>query len=188
MHAMRTLLAAAILLGAGSILAAHDRDTPASERSSASGPHGFDFEFGTWRVHHRVKRAIDGGWLEFDGICTTHGLMQGTANVEEHRFDKPSGVTYGVAMRTYDPKTGLWASWWIDSRDPHGALDPPVKGRFEDDVGTFYSDGVVNGKPTRTRFIWSHITRDSARWEQAYSTDAGKTWDTNWIMEFRRTS
>lgn len=28
----------------------------------------------------------------------------------------------------------------------------------------------------------------SARWEQAYSANAGKTWETNWIMEFRRAS
>jgi len=30
------------------------------------------------------------------------------------------------------------------------------------------------------------ITPTSARWEQASSEDSGKTWDANWIMEFRR--
>jgi hypothetical protein len=29
-------------------------------------------------------------------------------------------------------------------------------------------------------------TPDSCRWEQAYSADGGKTWETNWIMEFTR--
>jgi hypothetical protein len=38
----------------------------------------------------------------------------------------------------------------------------------------------------RTRYTWSQITPKSARWEQAFSYDAGKTWDTNWVMEFRR--
>jgi len=51
----------------------------------------------------------------------------------------------------------------------------------------FFSDGEINGKPVRTRFTWSQITPKSARWEQAFSYDAGKTWDTNWVMEFRRT-
>ena len=178
----RRLVVSFLLAAIGSIgLARSNTSAP------ASGMHDFDFEFGTWRVHHRVKRA-DGQWLDFDGTCSDRGLMEGAANVEEHRFDKPDGVTYGVAMRAYDPKTSQWAIWWIDGRDPHGALDPPVKGRFEHGVGTFYSDGVVNGKPVRTRYVWSAITHESARWEQAYSNDAGKTWDTNWIMEFRRSS
>jgi hypothetical protein len=62
-----------------------------------------------------------------------------------------------------------------------------VKGRFENGVGSFYSDGEINGKPVRTRFLWSQITATTARWEQAFSYDAGKTWDTNWVMQFKRT-
>lgn len=152
-----------------------------------TGLHDFDFQVGEWRVHHRVKR-LGAQWLEFEGTCSNRSLMAGWANVEDHMFDKPSSVTRGVALRAYDPKSGQWAIWWIDGRDPLGALDPPVKGRFDDGVGTFYSDGIVDGKPIRTRFIWSHITPTSARWEQAYSSDAGRTWETNWIMEFRRVS
>lgn len=147
--------------------------------------HGFDFQVGSWRVHHRVHRA-DGTWLEFDGTCVNRPLMSGQANVEDHTFNRPSGVTYAVGIRAYDPKTGEWAIWWVDSRNPHLPLDPPVKGHFENGVGTFYADGIVNGKPTRTRFIWSRITPTSARWEQALSSDGGQTWDTNWIMEWRR--
>jgi hypothetical protein len=59
---------------------------------------------------------------------------------------------------------------------------------FEHGVGTFYSDYIADGKPMRVRFIWSHISANSARWEQANSSDEGKTWDTNWTMEFERTA
>ncbi|HSS03100.1 MAG TPA: hypothetical protein VLM79_38825 [Kofleriaceae bacterium] len=151
---------------------------------ASGGPHDFDFEFGKWRVHHRVKR--DGRWLEFEGTCTDRGLVDGSANVEEHTFVRPSGTSYGIAVRAYDTKAGQWAIWWIDGRDPHAALDPPVKGRFADGTGTFYSDSVVDGKTIRTRYVWSRITPKSARWEQAMSSDLGKTWDTNWVMEFSR--
>jgi hypothetical protein len=91
-------------------------------------------------------------------------------------------------MRAFDPKADEWAIWWIDSRYPHFPLDPPAKGRFENGVGTFYSDSVVNAKTVRARLMWSHMTPTSAHWEQASSVDAGETWDTNWIMEFRRVS
>jgi hypothetical protein len=152
------------------------------------GDRGFDFQRGEWRVHHRVKRAGQSEWTEFDGTCRNRSLIDGSANVEEHTFVRPGGITYGIAMRAYDPKSERWAIWWVDSRDPHGALDPPVKGHFEDGVGTFYSDYVADGKTMRVRFVWSHITPKSARWEQASSSDAGKTWEINWIMEFERVS
>lgn len=38
----------------------------------------------------------------------------------------------------------------------------------------------------RVRYVWSQITANSAHWEQALSADGGATWQTNWIMEFRR--
>jgi hypothetical protein len=32
------------------------------------------------------------------------------------------------------------------------------------------------------------MTPTTCRWEQAFSDDGGKTWEVNWIMEFRRTA
>lgn len=177
-----TLVAKALVAAAFLITAAHAEDGAVS----TAGVHGFDFEHGNWRVHHRIKRAGAQQWLEFDGTCNVRSLMNGAGNVEEHKFDKPDGVTYGVALRAYDAKTDQWAIWWVDGRNPHGPLDPPTVGRFENGVGTFYWDGVVNGQQLRTRFIWSHITPVSARWEQANSTDGGKSWEANWIMELKR--
>jgi hypothetical protein len=45
-----------------------------------------------------------------------------------------------------------------------------------DGVGTFYADDTLRGMPIKIRFTWSHITQNSARWEQAFSPDGGKTW------------
>lgn len=161
--------------------------TLAGSEPAQADAHDFDFQVGEWQVHHRVKRPIGSTtWTEFDGTCRNRELIDGSANVEEHRFDRPAGVTYGIAIRAYDPKAAQWAIWWIDSRTPHGALDPPVVGGFEKGIGTFYSDATLEGKPIRVRFIWSEITPVTARWEQAYSSDAGASWETNWIMEFSR--
>jgi hypothetical protein len=159
--------------------------TPVNDSSALPGIHDFDFEFGQWHVHHRTKLA-DGKWIEFDGTASARSLTDGSADIEEHAFFKPAGKTYGVGLRAFDRKTGTWAIWWLDSRAPHLPMDPPVIGRFRNGIGTFFSDSVVNGKTVRTRYVWSYITRETARWEQALSTDAGKTWETNWIMEFRR--
>jgi len=189
---MRIILAMAVASLSFAILAS-GADAATAPREAAvpehlSGVHGFDFQFGRWTVRHRVKRASGDQWLEFDGTCSDSPIMDGAANIEDNTFNKPDGVTHGVGLRAYDPKTAQWAIWWVDGRDPFGALDPPVKGRFENGVGAFYSDSMIEGKPVRTRFIWSNITLSSAHWEQAFSSDSGKTWVTNWTMEFRRVS
>jgi hypothetical protein len=189
MNHVRAVLTIASLAALASLfpLRAPASESPDSPTDDFSGLHDFDFLVGPWRVHHRIKRSPGAGpWGEFDGICSNRGLTAGRANVEEHRFDKPTGVTYGIALRSYDPKTAQWAIWWVDSRVPHGPLEPPVIGRFVNGVGTFYSEFEDQGKPMRVRFVWSGITPTSARWEQAYSADGGASWETNWIMEFRR--
>ena len=57
---------------------------------------------------------------------------------------------------------------------------------ISDDEMKAYADGILNGKSIRTRYTWSKITATSAHWEQALSSDAGKTWETNWYMDFTR--
>src|ERR1700684_1175214 len=92
----------------------------------------------------------------------------------------------GVALRSFDPETQQWSIWWLDGRTPLGPLDPPMKGTFHNGVGTFYGDDTLNGKPVRARFLWSDITPTSGHWEQAYSPDGGKTWETNWVQDIIR--
>jgi hypothetical protein len=153
----------------------------------ATGLHDFDFQVGEWRVHHRILRP--GGkdeWIEMEGTCVVRPLASNSMNVEEHQFFRASGKTYAVGLRAYDPQSAMWAIWWVDGRAPHSPLDPPVKGKFEKGIGTFTNDYMENGKPMRVRYVWSQITANSARWEQAQSADAGATWQTNWIMEFHR--
>ncbi len=166
---------------------------PAGHRAEApkvAGARDFDFEVGSWRVHHRtLKKLPDGGqeWIEFEGTSSNHQIMDGLANIEDNVFHTAGGVRRGVALRSFDPKTGQWAIWWLDERYPLGPGEPPVIGRFQNGTGTFYSDDVIDGAKIRTRYIWGHITPTSARWEQATSRDSGQTWETNWIMQFERT-
>ena len=94
-------------------------------------------------------------------------------------------VLRGVGLRAYDPATKSWAIWWLDSRATD-RLDVPVRGTFEGGVGTFLAKDSWEGTPVTVRFRWSDITARSARWEQAFSTDGGATWEVNWVMHFTR--
>ncbi|MFL6262616.1 MAG: DUF1579 domain-containing protein [Thermoanaerobaculia bacterium] len=192
MKTTRAALAAALLTALlGPLAPAHpSQDNPkAIPAPNLTGLHDFDLRTGHWKAHHRrLKERLAGSheWVEFDGTSNLWKLMDGWANVDENVFNMPNGKYSGVSLRAYDPKTGEWAIWWLDGRNPFGELDPPVKGRFVNGVGTFYAEDTLRGKPIRVRFVWSHITPTSAHWEQAFSPDGGKTWETNWITDFRR--
>jgi hypothetical protein len=61
-----------------------------------------------------------------------------------------------------------------------------VLGSFDGDTGIFEGEDTFEGRPIRVRFVWSGVDTATPRWEQAFSADGGKTWETNWIMEFTR--
>ena len=145
------------------------------------GSRDFDFLFGGWRMHHRrLRERLRGSrqWDEFDGTGATMPLPDGLGNREEVRFDYGGPVT-GLAFRFYDRATGRWSIYWIDSR--RRVLDPPVVGRFVGDVAVFEGEDTHEGKPILVRFVWSRV---GPRWEQAFSADHGKSWETNWVIDF----
>jgi hypothetical protein len=151
--------------------------------------HDFDPLVGNWRVHHhQLKERLAGSheWIDFEGTCTLWKTMGGYGTFDDNVINKPGGAYRAMTARAFDIKDRKWSIWWFDGRMPQAAVDPPMRGEFRDGVGTFYADDTYNGKPIRVRFIWSHITPTSARWEQAFSPDAGNTWETNWKMEFER--
>jgi hypothetical protein len=148
----------------------------------------FAFLIGRWQVHHRrlkERLAGDTRWDEFGGSSELRTLMDGRGNVDDNVIDLPGGPYRAVTLRSFDPASKQWAIWWLDGRHPH-QIEAPMVGGFENGVGTFYADELFNGRPIRVRFLWSNITADSCRWEQAFSADEGRTWETNWIMDFTR--
>jgi hypothetical protein len=181
---------ASVLFATAHARSPQDNPKPTPTAANLTGLHDFDLRVGNWTAHHRrlkERLADNHEWVEFDGTQTFWQVMNGYANVDDNVFEIPgSAACRGVTLRAYDPKTGEWAIWWLDGRTPFSSLEPPVKGRFVNGVGTFYADDTLRGKPIRVRFIWSGITPTEAHWEQAFSPDGGKTWETNWATDFRK--
>ena len=116
------LLALSIFTGGAP--AAQDPRQAVKAEENLSGLHDFDFLIGDWRVRHRL---IQGGqWVEFDGTSSTRKLMGGYGNVEDNVLQRPGGSYKAVGLRSYDSKSGQWAIWWLDGRNPLGLLDPAV--------------------------------------------------------------
>lgn len=148
----------------------------------------FDFLHGDWDVRHRkLATRLEGAddWFEFTGTVTVWPLMGGSANIDDNVLDDPGGTYQAASLRCFDARTGLWRIWWLDSRFPD-RLDVPVEGRFDGDCGEFVAVDEWQGKPLLTRFRWVKDAGEGPRWEQAMSIDDGVSWETNWIMDFRR--
>ncbi|RLP96052.1 hypothetical protein [Micromonospora sp. CV4] len=146
----------------------------------------FDFFVGTWNVvNRRLRKRLVGSdeWEEFPGLSVAHGFFGGGGHFDEITF--PTRGSAGATVRIFDPARQEWSIYWMSS--DRGELEqPPMVGRFVDGVGRFYADDQHEGRPVRCRFIWSEITATTARWEQAFSTDGERTWETNWIMTFTK--
>jgi hypothetical protein len=157
-----------------------------STPSTSEQPHAFDFLHGSWRVHHhrlRTRLAHSNDWEDFDGTSRCWEIFGGSGNVDDNVLGWPSGPYRAATIRVFDAKSGVWRIWWFDARRV-AELDPPVVGTFQDGVGTFYAYDTWEGRPIRVRFLWRSVSAKSAKWEQAFSDDDGKTWETNWVMLF----
>jgi hypothetical protein len=160
-------------------------------RQNESKPHDpqrdFDFFIGKWKVHNRkLKERLKGStaWEEFEGTVVARHIWGGKANTDEYEADSPSGHIQGMTLRLFDPKSRQWSLYWSNSSTGH--LEKPMIGEFKDGLGEFYDQEMYEGKSIYVRFLWSGLTENSCRWEQAFSADGGKTWETNWIMQFER--
>jgi hypothetical protein len=89
-----------------------------------------------------------------------------------------------VGLRLYNPKTQEWSLNWANGSDP--VMTTPMLGGFENGEGVFADRETYDGKPIRVRNRFFDITPNSSRFEQAFSADDGKTWETNWVMTFDR--
>ena len=150
------------------------------------GSHDFDFQTGVWRIRNeRLVKRLQGStdWETFDAIQHARLLPGGLGNIDDFITDHWPGYV-GMSLRLYNPRTRKWSIYWVSNRT--GVLEPPVVGSFANGVGIFEGRDQHEGQPILVRYTWSEITNTGARWEQAFSTDEGRTWETNWVMVMTR--
>jgi len=146
--------------------------------------HDFDFMHGRWVIKHRRLRERLVGcteWDEFESTQTVRPMFGGAAQIDEIQWDDDGEIRYGCTVRLYDPVRDQWSMNWADSMT--GRFFPPMIGNFRYGTGYFGGTDTVRGKIVLSRFVWSDITADSARWHQAFSENGGLTWEINWYMD-----
>ncbi len=143
----------------------------------------FDFLIGEWNITNECLNERLAGcteWHSFPATARVEKVMDGGGNLDQ-MFVPARGFT-GMTLRLYNPETRLWSLYWSDTKSHR--LFPPTVGKFENGRGEFFGDDVEGGKPVRVRFLWT--AGENPRWEQAFSTDGGGSWEVNWVMKFER--
>lgn len=152
---------------------------------ATDGRHDFNFITGRWLVSNkRLKRRLAGctDWERFEAVQDGALLLGGLGNMND--LVAEGNRSLGMALRFFSPQTQLWSIYWVSHSD--GLMQPPVVGAFSRGIGRFEGNNMHEGRPVRVRFTWSGITPTRARWEQAFSEDGGRHWETNWVMELAR--
>jgi hypothetical protein len=151
------------------------------------GRKDFDFYFGHWRIdNRRLAKRLAGctEWQHFVAHQECRPVLGGLGNLDA--FSTTAFVDgnplEGLTLRLFDPAARTWSIYWSDDRCHQ--LQPPVIGRWTGDRGTFEGDDTFEGRPIRVRFLWTRGAEPT--WEQAFSTDGGATWETNWYMGMTR--
>ena len=146
------------------------------------GQKDFDFEIGTWKTHlRRLVKPLTGSttWVEYEGVTVVRKVLDGRANLVELKVEGPAGRIEGLSLRLYNTESRQWSLNFANINS--GTLSQPTIGEFKNGRGEFYDQETFNGRAILVRFIISDITANSCHFEQAFSTDGGKTWEVNWI-------
>ena len=161
--------------------------TDATPLAPHDGQHDFDFEFGTWNTHvSMLAHPLTGSktWVEYTGVTVDHKIWNGLANLVELDMKNASSHLMLASLRLYNPATHQWGLYVANSRG--GTVGTPTLGGFANGRGVFYDKETWDGKPIVVRFVITPRSADAIHFEQAFSADAGKTWETNWIADDTR--
>jgi hypothetical protein len=170
-----------VVLASIAPLRAADHQLPAAWVRQG-GPQDFNWEIGNWKT--QLKRLThplsgQGKWVEYEGTSVVRPVWGGRANLVELDVKGPAGQIEGLSLRLYNPETRQWSLNFASARG--GTMTTPTLGGFQQGRGEFYSTDTLDGRDILVRFVISDVKRDSARFEQAFSADGGKTWEVNWI-------
>ena len=163
------------LRGVADTAAAHD------------GQHDFDFHLGTWKsdISH-LKHEPTGAtsWEKCQGNLVARKVWDGRAQMEELEADCPGFHIEDLLLFLYNPDSRQWSLNAAAVGD--GVVGKPMFGEFKDGRGEFYDQETYKGRQILVRQVWSDITPTSHHFEQAFSDDGGKTWETNFKANLTR--
>ena len=154
-------------------LVAQNQQPPCSQEQAKQ----FDFWIGTWDLEW-----TDAQGKTQKGTNTISKILNGCV-VEENFNGGGSPIYLGKSHSMFDSQSGKWRQTWVDN----GGAYLDFIGEFKDGKMTLWREFTAqNGKKIMQRMIFSNIQKDLLEWNWESSNDEGKTWKTNWKLNYKR--
>ncbi len=141
-----------------------------------------DFWVGEWQLTGRMRNAP--GKEEYTETKAKNVIarVQGGKVVQE-TFES-DGFT-GSSWSVYDVRKKKWFQTWVDNSGAYLTFE----GEATKEGFMFVQNNIpaeVSAKGTRMRMVFSKITADGFHWDWQSSGDSGKSWETQWELDYKR--
>ena len=141
----------------------------------------FDFWVGEW-VCTGKSRVAPGKdeWIDTKATNSITKTLGG--KVVEENFSMNSFI--GQSHTVYDQARKIWRQTWVDNSGGYLVFEGGM-----DDARLIL---IEVSKPTETapnvrqRMVFSDFKGDSFTWEWEGSSDGGKSWNLNWVLNYKR--
>lgn len=151
------------------------QSTASQKPCSAPEASQFDFWVGDWELTwndtshgtNRILKLMDG--------CTVN-----------ENFYAPSMNYSGSSWSVYSTRKKMWQQTWIDNQEGYIALT----GKYENNEMTLTTapQKLPDGTEIMSRMVYYNITPKNFDWRWQSSKDNGTTWETNWLIHYKRKS
>jgi hypothetical protein len=176
---MRTILAVLLFCFPLCVLGSQAQQTSAPPNPCvASEQRQLDFWVGEWDL---TWPGANAGEVQH-GTNNIHRVLDGC--VVEENFSGGSDMHLrGKSASIFDTRAGKWKQTWVDN-----------EGGYLDFVGEFTDKQMIlareatrpDGKKVQQRMVFKNISADEFDWSWESSQDAGKTWQVNWPIHYKR--
>lgn len=139
----------------------------------------FDFWVGSWELSGKSRTTP--GKEEFTDTKATNTIQKTLGGkVIEENF-KMIGFT-GRSVSVFNPRRKIWQQTWVDDSGAYLLFE----GGMEPEGMTLH---LKNGQPgVQMRMVFKDVKKDSIQWLWQRSADEGKSWETQWELNYRRKS
>jgi hypothetical protein len=147
---------------------------PASPCSSNPVYRQFDFWIGEWEAFSAKGK---GGDSKIERILDSCVILENWTSAQANY----SGKSYN----TFNAATGKWQQYWVDNK---GGVTEYFDGHFENDKMILQTANTKQGDGSFKiqKMTFYKISADKVRQHGESSTDTGKTWKTDFDLEYRR--